>query len=169
MNKAGITGEQAVKTGILTTNSLPFVQTDQFRSADDQRRAEEIREKIASESEAPTNIYNYLNQIDRVDLFRYMVMFIGFSLFVNRLNFSFSGVVAMLVAVFLIYFDNERTNALGRNFNLNMESKILGENFKWTRNFYMDSDLIQFVDRIQEYKRYNKTAFYKMIWPSFRK
>jgi hypothetical protein len=163
VSKAGITGQAAVKTGLIAPQSLPFIQTDQYRTAEDLRKSEEIKEQLAKERAAPTNIYNYFRQISNADLFSYMATFIFVSLFFNRLNFSFSGTVAMVITGFLIYFANERKNALGENFNLTMEAKVLSDDFKHTRNFYMDSDLVKFIDSIREYRETNKTAFYKLM------
>ena len=109
-----------------------------------------------------TGFYNYITEIDK----KSMLMFSGVFLFVfqliNKLYFSVSSIVAILVATIVVYFLNERRRTTDFTDMKELEIKLvrITPNPKY---FHMDAGIIELVYSIREFRSYNDQAFVDMI------
>jgi len=113
-------------------------------------------------SDRNKGIYNYISNIEKVDLvfyiFIFTIIFYGLKYFNFKTRDFFIGVICIL----LIYYLNDMKNTNGMSKMKELQLKLLSIDPK-PKYFYIDSGIIELIHSIKEYKTYNPVVFEKLI------
>lgn len=108
-------------------------------------------------------LYQYITSIDNHDFFNYITVIIGSILFLNRISPGNNTLYGILVGLVIVYYIDDKARNTGQNFLKEMNDMLTGNDLKKTKNFDIDSEMILFIDNIQEYRYYNPAVYRKMI------
>lgn len=109
------------------------------------------------------SIYSYISEIDDRSMFKYVSIIVGITYFVYHLRLNPYFITSVIIAFIVVFYMNERRNALGQNFINEMTNLLRSELFKHVKYFHIDSEMVEFVRTIREYRICNKSAFYQMM------
>lgn len=108
-------------------------------------------------------IYDFINKLESIEIFYYSCIIV-LSLFAFQfLNVSLTHIFAIILAIVIILYINKRHE---RNISARMDSIYLKLHMIQPRPkfFYMDSDIIELIDDIKEYRNYNMISYTKLIY-----
>lgn len=109
-----------------------------------------------------TGIYPYINKIAPQDLFLYTIIVLVAVLISNYIPWMLKDVMGFVIGLGIIYYLNEgkRSSSIDRlkTTEIHMEQIIPRPSF-----FYKDANFIEFAYNMMSYRKYNKTAYFKMI------
>ncbi len=108
-------------------------------------------------------IYKYLRNIDNNNLFIYLVVVFCGILLLNRINPNINTILGIIVSLMLVYYINDKQITTGSNFIANMSEALSGQYLKHTNYFHIDSELVQFMQNIKEYHKYNPFIYRKIV------
>lgn len=150
------------------TNNDPEFEQALERSR--QKTLEERKDKDAEldtlntqfTSRKSSGLYNYIVEIDKKSLFFFSTIFLFIFSLVNKIYFSTSSIVAILIATLVVYFLNERRRTTDFSDMKELEIKLvrITPNPKY---FHLDAGIIELVYSIREFRTYNNQAFVDMI------
>lgn len=109
-----------------------------------------------------TGLYNYIIDIDHKSMLLFSTTFLLIFSLVNRIHFTTSSIVAILVASLIIYFLNERRRTTQFTDMKELEIKLvrITPNPKY---FHLDAGIVELIYSIREFRNYNDQAFVEMI------
>ena len=106
--------------------------------------------------------YNYINQIEPLSLFIYIIIILCIVLLSEYIPWSYKHIIGLVISIIVIYYINEghRSTYIDKlkTTEIYMEHITPKPLF-----FYYDANLIEFAYNMLEYKKYNKFAYEKMI------
>lgn len=109
-----------------------------------------------------TGIYNYVNDIQPLDILKYIVIILVIILLSEYIPWSLRHFVGFIIGVVYIYYLNEgkRANFVDKlkTTEIHMERIIPRPRF-----FYQDANFIEFAYNMLSYRKYNKHAYSNMI------
>jgi len=109
----------------------------------------------------PSNVlglYDYINDIDRPVLFKYVSVIIVSMAVSSIVSFSFATVVGLVVGIVIVLFMNDKEQYQTTSLNKQLEDK-LGSIFPVPEYFHLDINIISFFHDIQDLGSYNKQAY----------
>lgn len=109
-----------------------------------------------------TGFYNYIMEIDKKSLFFFCGIFLIVFNLINRLIFSISSIVAILIATLVVYFLNERRRTTQSSDMKELEIKLVRIT-PTPKYFHLDAGIVELVYSIKEFRTYNEQAFVDMI------
>ena len=108
-------------------------------------------------------IYQYIKDIDNNDRFIYLVVLFCTILLIKRINPGKNIIIALVVAVLIIYYVNDKDHTTGANYITTMRNKLASKELTDTKYFYLDSELVDLVYDIKEYRLYNPFVYRKLV------
>lgn len=113
-------------------------------------------------------IVDYINGISKENKLYYLSIII-FSLWFFRDAFipDISFIVAIIIAIVVIYYDNEKKETSVENLNTSLHYKLVSllkeEGKKHPEYLYLEPDMINFFYDIRDFRVYNRDAYIKSI------
>jgi len=109
------------------------------------------------------NIYTYLTDINSTDKFKYGVLILLTVLFMMRLQLGTHVILGVIVGVFVVYYLNEKSKFVGDNFITDMKHKLDAKIFEGTTNMHHDSEIVELLYSLREYRYYSPANMYKLV------
>jgi hypothetical protein len=108
-------------------------------------------------------ILSYLDEISNKSKFNYIIIILVITLLLYRLNIHWTIWMGLIFGIMVVYYHHER-DAKELNIMADQLWNILkGPLLRRTKYFITDPPLIQWVDNVSEFKKYNTLEFNKMI------
>jgi hypothetical protein len=114
-------------------------------------------------------LYQFLSNIPRQVIFNYLMIIVIVTLVINRiwylLDTSSISLIGFIVAVIVIIYLQQRTEALNSNFVYYLDNVLSSELMQShiNTNLYRDSELVRFLDNHREYYQYNPQLYQKIV------
>ena len=109
-----------------------------------------------------TGLYPYINDIQPLDLLFYIVIIISLVLLSDFIPWNLRYIMGFLIGLATIYYLQEKKRATKidrlKTTEIHMERIIPRPAY-----FYQDANFIEFAFNMLSYRKYNKTAYFKMI------
>lgn len=112
------------------------------------------------------DIYSYITNIDNTDKFIYIAVVVACIILSKRIslqpNLSLGvgpTLAGLVIGVIVVYYLNEKSFKTGNNFVTSMMKKLKSKELSRSRHLYKDSELVQFLSDIKEYKFYNPANY----------
>lgn len=108
-------------------------------------------------------VYDYIENMEPLQLFSYVAIAIGVLYIFQYLHFTLTHIVAIIVGLVLMFYFNmkDKRNYAAKMDDLYFKLHLINPQPTY---FYMDSDIIELVDDIKEYREYNIVAWSRMIY-----
>jgi len=107
-------------------------------------------------------VYNYIKKIDGNSLLTYIFILIIIIFLLSFIEIKFNFIFASCIGIIVIYILNEKRLSNDTN-EMNLLELKLTRIFPPPDYFYMDSGIVELVYDIQEFQRYNESAYNNMI------
>lgn len=116
------------------------------------------------------DLYSYIASIDNTDKFIYIIIIIACIVLSKRISMQ-SGLslglvptlMGIIASIAIIYYLNEKASKTGSNFVNSMMDKLKTKDLSKTEHLYKDSELLQFLSDIKEYKYYNPANYRYLV------
>ena len=108
-------------------------------------------------------IFKYIHDIDNQSIFKYLLITFGIILITNRINITSNLIVGVIISVCVGMYLNDKNKATGKHFISEISRSLKTNKFKDTNYFYIDSNLVEFINEISEYQQYNPVVYRKLI------
>ena len=109
-----------------------------------------------------TGIYNYFKDIPKQALFLYMGILVLVVFLVSKIQPTFVHVIAILTALAILYFMNDRRSSLLDDYNKELELRM-NTLLPKPEYFYIDPDIINIFYNIKEFRKYNQPVYDESI------
>lgn len=108
-------------------------------------------------------IYRFFSYTEPTELFFYVCIGVGVFFLFQFLSFQMTHIVAIIVSSILIMYRHQQKSKEDETSLKDIYNKMemIRPNPTY---FYLDSDIIQLVDNIKEYREYNIISFSRMIY-----
>ena len=108
-------------------------------------------------------IYRFFSYTEPTELFFYTCIIVGVFFLFQFLTFQVTHIVAIIVSTLLILYRHQKKSKEDETNMRDIYNKMEMIRPK-PSYFYLDSDIIQLVDDIKEYREYNLISFSRMIY-----
>ena len=108
-------------------------------------------------------MYDYISEIDNNDKFKYLAMILVSIFLMRRLALDSHVLVGLLFGIILVYYLNQRAVSIGTDFVSSSQQKLRNPIFREAKNLHQDSELLDFLYSIREYRYYNPAVYRKLI------
>jgi hypothetical protein len=121
-----------------------------------------VRNEFISTQRGDT-IYDFVENIEPTQMFYYVCIIVGILFIFQFLQINLTHVTALIISIALIaYFNMQDKRKYETRMNdLYFKLQLIDPKPTY---FYMDSDIIELIDDIKEYREYNIVAYSKMIY-----
>lgn len=109
------------------------------------------------------NLYDYISNINNDNLFKYIVIIIIAVIISNRIAAGNHTIYGIIVGLVIVHYLNIKVHSNREDFISDMKHKMSSIALQNTRNFHIDSTLVQLIYDIQEYRYYNPANFRKLV------
>jgi len=137
-------------------------ETEKIAKADIQKqtRLTDIAAEITELREK--GFFNYINNIQPLDLFFYLVIILSVILLSEYIPISINHIVGLSIGIIYVFYlqEGKRASSIDKlkTTEIQMERLIPRPSF-----FYQDANFIDFAYNMMHFRKYNKHAYFKMI------
>jgi len=113
--------------------------------------------------ELASGVYDFIENVNPTQLFQYVAIAVGVLFIFQSLRITLTHLTALLIASLIMFYLDKKFK---REHKIKMDDIFLKLHMirprpKW---FYMDSDIIELVDDVKEYREYNIVAWSRVIY-----